>query len=83
MKILIKNGLIVTMNSTFEVLNGDILTDGKMIAKIGQDLTDPADEIFDAKDLIIIPGLVQAHVHLCQALFRNAADDLSLSLIHI
>ena len=78
MKILIKNGLIVTMNSAFEVLNGDILTDGKMIARIGQDLNDPADEIFDAGGLVIIPGLVQAHVHLCQALFRNAADDLSL-----
>ena len=26
----------------------------------------------------VIPGLVQAHVHLCQALFRGMADDLPL-----
>jgi cytosine/adenosine deaminase-related metal-dependent hydrolase len=26
----------------------------------------------------VIPGLVQAHIHLCQTLFRGLADDLSL-----
>jgi cytosine/adenosine deaminase-related metal-dependent hydrolase len=28
--------------------------------------------------MVIIPGLVQAHVHLCQTLFRGLADDLAL-----
>lgn len=27
---------------------------------------------------VIIPGFVQTHVHLCQTLFRNLADDLEL-----
>src|SRR5207247_7915141 len=26
----------------------------------------------------ILPGLIQAHIHLCQTLFRGLADDLSL-----
>ena len=28
--------------------------------------------------MVILPGLVQAHIHLCQTLFRGLADDLSL-----
>jgi cytosine/adenosine deaminase-related metal-dependent hydrolase len=34
--------------------------------------------IIDAKGLTVLPGFVQAHVHLCQTLFRNQADDLEL-----
>jgi cytosine/adenosine deaminase-related metal-dependent hydrolase len=32
----------------------------------------------DCSGLILIPGLVQAHIHLCQTLFRGLADDLAL-----
>lgn len=34
--------------------------------------------IIDAQGLIILPGMVQSHVHLCQTLFRNQADDMEL-----
>jgi cytosine/adenosine deaminase-related metal-dependent hydrolase len=36
------------------------------------------DTVIDARGLTILPGFVQAHVHLCQTLFRNQADDLEL-----
>ncbi|MCM2278771.1 MAG: 5'-deoxyadenosine deaminase [Oligoflexia bacterium] len=32
----------------------------------------------DARGLVLLPGFVQAHIHLCQTLFRNQADDLEL-----
>ncbi|HXI33950.1 MAG TPA: 5'-deoxyadenosine deaminase, partial [Gemmatimonadales bacterium] len=32
----------------------------------------------DCAGLVIIPGLIQAHIHLCQTLFRGLADDLAL-----
>ncbi len=32
----------------------------------------------DLKGKLVIPGFVQTHVHLCQTLFRNLADDLEL-----
>lgn len=32
----------------------------------------------DARGCIVMPGLVQSHVHLCQTLFRGHADDLPL-----
>jgi 5-methylthioadenosine/S-adenosylhomocysteine deaminase len=34
--------------------------------------------VIDARDTFVIPGLIQAHTHLCQALFRGLADDLQL-----
>lgn len=35
-------------------------------------------DIIDASGLTILPGFVQSHLHLCQTLFRNQADDLEL-----
>ncbi len=76
--ILIKNALIVTVNPQMDVFRGDLLITGTTIAELGRSLNVSADEILDASEYIIIPGFVQTHVHLCQVLFRNLADDLSL-----
>ncbi|HEX5707523.1 MAG TPA: 5'-deoxyadenosine deaminase, partial [Pyrinomonadaceae bacterium] len=32
----------------------------------------------DARGCVVLPGFVQTHIHLCQTLFRGAADDLAL-----
>jgi cytosine/adenosine deaminase-related metal-dependent hydrolase len=34
--------------------------------------------VLDGTGCAVTPGLVQAHVHLCQVLFRGSADDLPL-----
>ena len=39
--------------------------------------TQPEFEI-DAKGMLILPGLIDTHVHLAQALLRGCADDTSL-----
>ncbi|MDH3269181.1 MAG: amidohydrolase family protein, partial [Ignavibacteria bacterium] len=36
------------------------------------------DEVYDAKNLTLIPGFIQTHVHLSQTLFRGLAEDLPL-----
>ncbi|MBK8012835.1 MAG: 5'-deoxyadenosine deaminase [Deltaproteobacteria bacterium] len=36
------------------------------------------EEVVDCRGQLVIPGLVQPHVHLCQTLFRGAADGLPL-----
>ena len=76
--ILIKNGFIVTVNSDSEVFRGDILVGDKKILKIGKNIDHQGATIFDASDYIVSPGFIQTHIHLCQALFRNLADDLNL-----
>src|SRR5207249_3995409 len=35
-------------------------------------------QVRDCTGCLIIPGLIQAHIHLCQTLFRGLADDLRL-----
>ena len=35
-------------------------------------------ETIDASGCAVLPGFVQTHIHLCQTLFRGAADDLAL-----
>ena len=67
------------MNPDREVLRGDVLiTDGR-IAGVGDGLTvPPGTRLLDAAGLHVLPGLIQAHVHLGQALFRGLAEDREL-----
>lgn len=75
--ILIKNGTVVTMNVRDSIVRGDVfITDGR-IAEIGG-TGHTADTVIDATDCAVIPGFVQTHIHLCQTIFRGAADDLAL-----
>ncbi|SHH18941.1 5'-deoxyadenosine deaminase [Clostridium grantii] len=74
----ISNGTIVTMNETREILKGDILIENDRIIEISPHIEKKVDEEIDAKGKVIIPGLIQTHVHLTQSLFRGMADDLEL-----
>src|SRR5690348_3104909 len=75
--ILIKNGTLVTMDSSHRILRGDLLIAHGRIVALGH--TDPsADVVIDASGCAVIPGFVQTHIHLCQTLFRGAADALAL-----
>jgi 5-methylthioadenosine/S-adenosylhomocysteine deaminase len=75
--ILIKNGTLVTMDARNSIVRGDILITGGRITEIGG-AGQTADTVIDAVDCAVIPGFVQTHIHLCQTLFRGAADDLAL-----
>ena len=75
--ILIKGGTVVTMDVANTIVTGDVLVRGGRIVSIG-DASGPADMTIDARGCAVLPGFVQAHVHLCQTLFRGAADDLEL-----
>ncbi len=75
--VLIKGGTVVTVDSNDTVTEGDVLVRGRRIAGVGRDLG-PADVTLDARGCAVLPGFVQTHVHLCQTLFRGAADDLAL-----
>src|SRR5262244_214580 len=75
--ILIKNGTLVTMDSANRIVRGDLLILHGRIAELGS-TDESADVIVDASECAVIPGFVQTHIHLCQTLFRGAADDLAL-----
>ena len=75
--ILIKNGTLVTMDSANRIVRGDLLIVHGRIAEIGS-TAETADVVVDASECAVIPGFIQTHIHLCQTLFRGAADDLAL-----
>jgi 5-methylthioadenosine/S-adenosylhomocysteine deaminase len=75
--ILIKNGTVVTMDLRNSIVRGDLLIAAGRIKDIGGKGQSAA-TVIDATDCAIIPGFVQTHIHLCQTIFRGAADDLAL-----
>jgi 5-methylthioadenosine/S-adenosylhomocysteine deaminase len=76
--ILIKGGTIVTMDENNSIVRGDLLIRDGRIAAIDNHTETDASEVIDAGGCAVLPGFVQTHLHLCQTLFRGAADDLSL-----
>ena len=78
----IKNGYIVSMNQSRQVfVGGDILIEGSKIIDIGSvpdEKIKPDAEIVDATGKLILPGLVNTHVHLSQQLARGLGDDVDL-----
>lgn len=82
MPIIIRGGTIVTSNDANEILtNASLVIDSGRIVEIttGESETGKDHpEIVDARGMVIIPGFVQTHIHLCQTLFRGLADDLQL-----
>ena len=74
----IRGGTLVTMDSARRVLCGDLVIEGSEIVAVG--MSEPADgeQVIEAEGCIVMPGLVQAHTHLCQTLCRGGADDLPL-----
>lgn len=76
--ILIKNGTIVPMDASNSIVRRDLLIRDGRIAEIAQRIDADAVETIDASGCAVLPGFIQTHIHLCQTLFRGAADDLSL-----
>ena len=59
--ILIKNGRVVTHSGIFEA---DVAVHGEKIAGLfAPDSTGDAEQIIDAKGLLVFPGLFDSHVH--------------------
>lgn len=72
------NAAIVTMNDAYDIVYGDVrVVDGR-ITGIGPDLALPGTPSIDCAGDWIVPGFVQAHLHLTQTLFRHQAEGRPL-----
>ena len=67
--ILIKNAMIVTMDS--KVLQGDILIENDIIKNIAPRIEEGAEKIIYADGKMVLPGFVNAHTHIGMSLFRG------------
>src|SRR5256714_563513 len=75
--ILIKNGTLVAMDQHNSIARADLLINDGRITEIGS-TGQTADIVIATGGCVVIPGFVQTHIHLCQTIFRGAADDLAL-----
>ena len=74
----LRGGVILTVDAQRRVLQGDVLVEDGKISALGDVKAPAGATIIDVSGQVVMPGLVQAHTHLCQTLCRGAADDLPL-----
>ena len=60
--ILIRNGRVIDPSQSLDA-EGDVLLVGGRVARVGR-VTETAEEVIDARGLIVAPGLIDMHVHL-------------------
>lgn len=83
--LLLRGGTLVLVDKDGQGIPWDLLVVDGRIAWMGKGAELPSDaakkgpiRVIDARGMAVMPGFVQAHVHLCQTLFRGLADDLDL-----
>ncbi len=75
---LIKNGVIVTVDPQLGVLDGgDLLIEGDKIVEVGRNIDAAGAQHIDASDMIVMPGLINAHIHTWETVFRGVGADWS------
>jgi cytosine/adenosine deaminase-related metal-dependent hydrolase len=76
---LIRGATVVTMDDRLgDLAAADILVEGERIVAIRPGLEATADEVLDGSGRIVIPGLVNAHMHTWQTGLRGVAANWTL-----
>ena len=75
---LIKGGYVVSMDARIGSGELDVLIDGSRIAEVAQGLEVDDAEPVDARGCIVLPGLVNAHMHTWQTALRGLAANWTL-----
>ena len=77
---LVRGGAIVTMDRNIgDLARGDILIEGDRIAAIGPEIEASNAKVVDAADMIVLPGLINGHLHTWQTGLRGLASDWTVS----
>ncbi len=73
-------GTVVPMDKDGTFFSGDVLIDNGEISEIRRHRSAEvqARRTLDARGALVIPGLIQCHVHVVQSLLRHQADGLEL-----
>jgi 5-methylthioadenosine/S-adenosylhomocysteine deaminase len=76
-RLLLRDILALPMQPQRAVVQGNLLVEDGRVAYLGP-AEPPAEESVDLQGAVVIPGLVQLHVHLCQTLLRGSAEHRPL-----
>src|SRR5262249_36577331 len=78
-RILIRSATILTMDDRLgDLVSADLLVEGDRIAAIGRDIAATDAEVVDGGGRIVIPGLINAHMHTWQTALRGFAANWTL-----
>jgi 5-methylthioadenosine/S-adenosylhomocysteine deaminase len=73
---LIRNATIVSMDPRIgDIDGGDILIDGEKIVEVGRNLSADNATVVDGRDRIVIPGMVNAHIHTWEFALRGIGGN--------
>lgn len=80
-QILVKGGIVVTVDPQRRVIkDGAVLVEGQRIAEVGKSADlfrkHPQADVLEARGKMILPGLIDAHIHLTQMMARGLTDDI-------
>lgn len=79
MRILIKNGqVLLSENDDLKVARSNVIIEDEKISRVSSEEQNEEgfDKVIDATNLLVMPGLINAHTHAYMSIFRNYADDL-------
>ena len=77
-KTLIKGASIITMDALGDLTQGDILVTGDTLTEIAPVIHADDVQVIDASGYIVIPGLINAHMHTWQTALRGLAANWTL-----
>jgi cytosine/adenosine deaminase-related metal-dependent hydrolase len=77
-RVLIKGATIITMDALGDLPQGDILVTGDTLTDIAPVIHADDAEVIDATGYIVIPGLINAHMHTWQTALRGLAANWTL-----
>ncbi len=72
--LLIKNGTVVTLGENNRVIDdGAVLIENTKIKQIGKssEFTGPYDRVVDARNKVVLPGFINAHMHFYSTMVRG------------
>ena len=75
---LIRGATVITMDRQGDLPRGDLLVRGEQIVEIAPVIHAEGAEVVDAAGCIVIPGLINAHMHTWQTALRGLASNWTL-----
>ncbi len=78
MRTLIRGASIITMDAQGDIPQGDLLISGDTITGIAPRIHADDAQVVDASGCILIPGLINAHMHTWQTALRGLAANWTL-----
>ncbi|HTG34163.1 MAG TPA: amidohydrolase family protein [Thermoanaerobaculia bacterium] len=77
--LLLQGGTLLTLDASATVLRGaDLLIEEGRITSIGAPEPPEGTRVLDVSGCLILPGLIQGHLHLGQTFFRGLAEERRL-----